>query len=128
MQRAVKSRGGKERRTARRYVLALPVKVGGPTHQPWDGVAKDVSVNGLYLIIKTDEILPLGSMIDFSMVLPVEVTGKHQIRVSGRAKTVRVEKQTGEEIGSLGIASTIESYDFVRFEDTTPERQTAPVA
>jgi len=128
MQRTVKSRGGKERRTARRYVLALPVKVGGPTHQPWDGVAKDVSINGLYLIIKTDEVLPLGSMIDFSMVLPVEVTGKHQIRVSGRAKAVRVEKQTGEEIGYLGIASTIESYDFVRSEGTASDRRTVPIA
>jgi hypothetical protein len=124
MPRTAKSRSTEERRTAKRYVLALPVKVGGPTHQPWDGVAKDVSVNGLYLIVKTDEILPLGSMLDFSMVLPVEVTGKHQIRVSGRAKTVRVEKQTGEEIGCVGIASHIESYDFVRSEETGSEPQT----
>lgn len=117
MQRAVKTRNTKERRTARRYVLSLPVKVGGPKHQPWDGVAKDVSINGLYLIIKTDEVLPLGAMLDFSTVLPVEVTGKHQVRVSGRAKAVRIEKQTGEEFGCVGIASTIESYDFIRSEE-----------
>jgi hypothetical protein len=118
MQRAAKSGTTKERRGARRYVLSLPVKVAGPTHQSWDAVAKDVSINGLYLIINTDEILRPGTMLDFSMLLPIEVTGKDQIRVSGRAKAVRIEKQAGKEINCVGIASTIESYDFVRAEDS----------
>jgi PilZ domain len=121
MRRAANTREGKERRVARRYVLDLPVKVGRPTDQVWDGIAKDVSINGLYLIINTDEILPLGTILNFSMTLPCEVTGNSQVRVSGRAKAVRIERFRDEEFDCLGVASTIESYDFVRFEETDAE-------
>jgi hypothetical protein len=123
LRRAVNTRGNKERRGARRYVLSLPVKVGRPTDQVWDAIAKDVSINGLYLIVNTDEILPLGTILDFSMTLPCEVTGDSHIRVSGRAKAVRIERYMDEEIDCLGVASTIESYDFVRFEDPASEQQ-----
>jgi len=33
----------------------------------WDGVTKDVSTGGLYLILNTGEIPPLGTMLAFEM-------------------------------------------------------------
>lgn len=124
MKQAIKTRGTKERRAARRYGLALPVKVGAPPHQVRDGVTKDISTDGLYLILNTDEILPLGIMLDFEMTLPTEVTGEYQVRVSGRARAVRVERYMDEEIERLGVASKIENYDFVRVEGPTSEHGT----
>ncbi len=117
VRRAVKTHGTKERRAARRYGLALPVRVSAPTHQVRDGITKDISTNGLYMVLTTDEILPLGTMLDFSMTLPSEVTGKYQVRVRGRARAVRVDRHIDEENDCLGVASTIESYDFVRLEE-----------
>jgi hypothetical protein len=123
MRRVIKTRVTKERRAARRYGLALPVKVDAPTHQVRDGITKDVSTSGLYLILTTDEILPVGTMMDFSMTLPSEVTGEYEVRVSGRAKAVRVERYMDEEIDCLGVASTIESYEFVRVEEPASQYQ-----
>jgi hypothetical protein len=90
----------------------------------WDGVTKDVSTSGLYLILNTDEILPLGTLLDFEMTLPSEVTGEYRVRVSGRARAVRVERYIDDEFYCLGVASTIENYDFIRVEKPTFEHQT----
>lgn len=97
-----------ERRTARRYNLALEIKLQSELKQfqPISGFTRDISVNGFYF--GTSQKLSIGSRIWFSITLtPFEATNAF---ISGHARVVRVEEISGTE--QQGIGAVIEGYKF----------------
>jgi PilZ domain-containing protein len=97
-----------ERRAARRFNLALEVKLKSELKQfqPTSGFTRDISINGF--CFGTSQKLSIGTKIWFSIMLtPSETT---TALISGRARVVRVEEISGTE--QRGIGAVIEGYRF----------------
>jgi hypothetical protein len=100
-----------ERRATSRYNLTLPVEVRIVPNLPAVGSisvkTRGISTNGFYFNIAQE--FTVETEFEFSIALPIEVTGATQAYVSGKAQAVRVE-DTGESYpGSLGVGTLIES-------------------
>ena len=111
-----------ERRATSRYNLALPVTIrvalnlaaGGPILVE----TRDISTNGFYFNIA--EQFTTGTQFEFSIALPIEITGAIRASICGKARAVRV-KETGENHpGHLGVGALIESYQISRAESLKP--------
>ncbi|MBI4465941.1 MAG: PilZ domain-containing protein [Acidobacteria bacterium] len=110
-----------ERRTARRFLMNLPVEVtgpaaGGPVAPP--AKTRDVSYQGLYFTL--DRQVQVGSAIEFVLTLPNEITLSGDVRVRCAGRVVRVEAVSSgevekgpEESSRVGVAAVIEQYDFL---------------
>ncbi len=99
-----------ERRAARRFSMALPLKVkftseNGTVERP--GETRDVSFRGLYFTI--DENVDAGSSIEFVLTLPQQITLAGDVHIRCFARVVRVETQNG----GRGVAARIERYEFL---------------
>lgn len=105
-----------ERRTARRYDLALPVIVRVPAERATSRKAKtrDISARGLYFVIDQD--LEAGSELDITLTLPAEITHGGDVFVRALGKIVRVENKKEEGMSRMGVAAVIERYDILRDE------------
>lgn len=105
-----------ERRTARRYDLALPVIVRVPTGRAGSRKAKtrDISTRGLYFVIDQD--LEAGSELDITLTLPAEITQGGDVFVRASGRIVRVENKKEEGSSRMGVAAVIERYDILRDE------------
>jgi len=102
----------KERRSARRFGLRLPIVVrwrNGRTLAEAITQSKDVSSHGIYFLLPEE--VKRGSSLEVVMTLPPELTrvGPVRIRLLGRVQ--RIERQVPSE---LGVAAVIERYQFVR--------------
>jgi len=96
-----------ERRTARRYKLALEIKLQPELNQfqPISGFTRDISSRGFSF--GTSEMLCVGMMMWFSIMLPpFEAVNTF---INGRARVVRVEDVSGIE---QGIGAVIEGFSF----------------
>ncbi|MGH9691403.1 MAG: PilZ domain-containing protein [Candidatus Acidiferrales bacterium] len=104
-----------DRRASRRYALSLPVVVGIPPRQAGLGKMRDISTQGLYLTVKTDEPLEPGTKLDFSLTLPIEATGGIEVKVRVGGKAVRIDRCAEAEINHshVGIAAVIETYNLI---------------
>jgi hypothetical protein len=104
-----------ERRVARRYELAVPVKVEGteaPAPVSLPGHTRDISTSGLYFNM---EFPPrAGSLVSLRLTLPPTVTGGEEVLVELSARIVRVEPSRNAAGGPLGVAARIEKYDIVK--------------
>ena len=102
---------GAERRTTRRYTMALPVTVrssGHETPSELHGKTRDVSFRGLYFTI--DAGCDPGSEIEFILTLPKEVTLASDVNIHCFGHVVRVEDQNG----GRGVAARIDRYEFMQ--------------
>jgi len=118
----VKATAGSERRRSRRYDIALPVEVrtpvaGGPARET-RGETKDISARGLYFVIDQD--LTPGSELEFTLVLPREITGESEVLVRAQGRVIRVIPQTDGGANRIGVAAMIEKYEMVRAEIPSP--------
>ena len=105
---------GAERRRHHRFGLAIPVQV-----QPGKGAApsistitRDISATGIYFDFAGG--IEQGSEMNFELVLPSQMTHGEPVHIRCHGKIVRVERPDAE--GKIGVAATIESFDFVRAE------------
>ena len=106
-----------ERRTARRYDLALPVSIRLPIENETisrKGKTRDISTRGVYFLFDND--LNAGSELDLTMTLPAEVTGGTEVLIRAIGKVVRVDKRGDDHDHCVGIAAIIERYEIVRNE------------
>jgi PilZ domain len=107
-----------ERRATSRYNLALPVEVRLAPDLPEVGSilakTRDISTHGFYFNIA--QTFQVGTEFEFSISLPIEVTGTAQAYVCGKARAVRVEETGESHPGSLGVGALIESYQISRAE------------
>jgi hypothetical protein len=101
-----------EQRNTRRFDLRLPVQVkfsnGGVHEIP--AQTRDVSARGAFFYM--DQSLKEGSPIEFTLILPPEITLTESIRVRCKGKVVRIEP-TRQDSKKVGVAAAIEEYDFV---------------
>jgi hypothetical protein len=111
-----------ERRATSRYNLALPVEIRLAPVLPAVGSilvqTRDISIHGFYFNISQG--FTAGTKFEFSIALPIEVTGATQAYVSGKARAVRVEETGESHPGSLGVGALIESYQISRAKSVKP--------
>ena len=101
---------GAERRTSRRYTMALPITIraNGRGDSELRGKTRDVSFRGLYFM--TDANCDPGSEIEFILTLPKEITLATDVNIHCFGHVVRVEDQ---EAGR-GVAARIDRYEFMQ--------------
>lgn len=99
------------KRATRRFALRLPVSV---TYTQ-DGVqeksaqTRDVSARGICFYL--DSSIAEGSVIEFTLTLPPEITLTESIRVRCKGKVVRVDE--GGPDGKVAVAAVIDEYEFL---------------
>jgi hypothetical protein len=102
---------GVERRTSRRYTMALPVTIranGAGEAAELRGKTRDVSFRGLYFT--TDANCDPGSEIEFILTLPKEITLANDVNIRCFGHVVRVENQQD----GRGVAARIDRYEFLQ--------------
>ena len=111
-----------ERRATSRYNLALPVEIRLAPNLAAVGsffvTTRDLSTHGFYFNIAQE--FTVGTKFEFSIVLPIEVIGATQAYVSGKARAVRVEENSGSHPDRSGVGALIESYQIRRGESVKP--------
>ena len=70
---------------------------------------ENISANGVLLAMDND--VPVGSMVDFTILLPAEVVGARQnVQIDCRGRVVR----SFEDRGRRGVGVVIDEYHFER--------------
>ncbi|HKO04228.1 MAG TPA: PilZ domain-containing protein [Candidatus Acidoferrales bacterium] len=105
-----------DRRIARRYELAIPVKYERPetaaTEVP-QGRTREISRSGLYFT--ADAAPEPGSMVTLTLTLPSHLTGGgDEVLVEVLVRILRIEPPEATADGRIGIAARIEKYEIVR--------------
>ena len=72
-----------------------------------------VRTNGGGVYFEFASSLEVGTPLEFVLTLPEQITKGNAVRIRCMGKVVRVDTGKSEE-GSLGIAATIERYEFLR--------------
>ena len=107
-----------ERRATSRYNLALLAEIRVAPNLAAVGTilveTQDVSTHGFYFNIAQK--FTVGTQFEFSIPLPIEITGATQVNMSGKARAVRVEETGESHPGYSGIGALIESYQVSRGE------------
>jgi len=99
-----------ERRAARRFTMALPIKVRIPTESGFveqSAETRDVSFRGLYFMC--DSSVETGDSIELVLTLPQRITLAGDVHIRCYAKVLRVEDQSPHR----GVAARIERYEFL---------------
>src|SRR3989475_6697382 len=101
----------REKRSTRRFALRLPVSVTYADNGSQEKAAqtRDVSARGICFYV--DSAIAAGSSIEFTLILPPEITLTESIRVRCKGKVVRVDN--GGSDGKVAVAAVIEEYDFL---------------
>ena len=98
------------RRSSLRFPLELPTKLRwmeGDQVSTLHTQTTNMSSSGLYLLVGTQD--QPGSVIEFEVKLPAEMTKGAGVVLRGKGRLVRREKLAGERVG---IAAVIERYQF----------------
>jgi PilZ domain-containing protein len=101
----------REKRSTRRFALRLPVSVTYSDDGAKEKAAqtRDVSARGICFYV--DSAIAAGSAIEFTLVLPPEITLTESIRVRCKGKVVRVDNSSADE--KVAVAAVIEEYEFL---------------
>src|SRR3989442_14863309 len=101
----------REKRSTRRFALRLPVSVTYADNGSQEKAAqtRDVSARGICFYV--DSAIAAGSAIEFTLVLPPEITLTESIRVRCKGKVVRVDN--GGPEGKVAVAAVIDEYEFL---------------
>ena len=101
--------------------MSLPVVLSKITEAEEMAQTRDVSSGGVYFEVA--EAPSPGSRLEFVLTLPTEITltGPVQIRCIG--KVVRVDHGMARQIG---VAATIDRYEFLRNRDGSDEMPASP--
>jgi hypothetical protein len=101
----------REKRSTRRFALRLPVSVTYSDDGAHEKAAqtRDVSARGICFYV--DSAIAAGSAIEFTLVLPPEITLTESIRVRCKGKVVRVDNSSAED--KVAVAAVIEEYEFL---------------
>jgi hypothetical protein len=101
----------REKRSTRRFALRLPVSVtySDDGAQGKAAQTRDVSARGICFYV--DSAIDAGSAIEFTLVLPPEITLTESIRVRCKGKVVRVDNSSADD--KVAVAAVIEEYEFL---------------
>ncbi len=110
-----------ERRSARRYKLALPIEISRmtPAEKPHrlHGTTRDISTCGIYFTL--GQPLPLRTRFQFSVTLPAKMIQGIEVLITAQGRVVRVEKRGSRAVERVGIGAVIEKYETVSSEVET---------
>ncbi len=100
---------GAERREARRYSMALPLRIisRSPDHPEVKAETRDVSYRGLYFYVSSS--VEIGSEIEFVLMLPKQITLSGDVNIRCRGQVVRIDENGTRR----GIAARIDRYEFL---------------
>src|SRR5689334_92631 len=100
-----------EKRATRRFALRLPVSVNYAENGGAEKAAqtRDVSARGICVYV--DSAIAEGSVIEFTLTLPPEITLTESIKVKCKGKVVRVDD--GNPDGRVAVAAVIDEYEFL---------------
>jgi len=87
--------------------MALVRSSQGEVHK--NGETRNVSSTGVYFVIS--HVVAPGSLLEFVITLPDDVSISGPVRLLCKGKATRVEI---EEDALVGVAATIERYEFMR--------------
>ena len=92
--------------------MTLPVAVRAEEAIAEEAIVstRDISSSGVYF--NFDSELEVGTTLEFVLTLPQETTRGIPVQLKCMGKVVRVDR-SGQD-GPLGIAATIERYEFMR--------------
>ncbi len=96
-----------EKRATRRFALRLPVAVTHDGAEEKNAQTRDVSARGICFYV--DSAISPGSLIEFTLTLPPEITLTESIRVRCKGKVVRVDDGDGK----VAVAAVIDEYEFL---------------
>ncbi len=101
----------KEQRRSQRFQLTMPITLlrGGRGQINKIGETRNVSSTGVYFVAA--EAVEPGTLLEFIITLPDEISAVGPVRLLCKGKVVRVDQQ---EESLLGVAATIERYEFIR--------------
>jgi hypothetical protein len=101
---------GADRREARRFTMSLPMRVLPGKFRKSELVThtRDVSYRGLYFL--TEAKFEIGSLIEFVITLPQQVTQSGDVNIRCQGQILRIEPASN---GHMGVAAKIEQYEFV---------------
>jgi hypothetical protein len=99
------------KRATRRFALRLPVSVTYTQEGAQEKAAqtRDVSARGICFYL--DSSIAAGSVIEFTLTLPPEITLTESIRVRCKGRVVRVDE--GGPEGKVAVAAVIDEYEFL---------------
>ncbi len=99
-----------DRRSRRRVVATLPVRVRGTTANAELSAAqtRDVSTNGVFLYSASR--MAEGSDVELVLILPPELTSGEKCWVCCHARVLRVEQGPGKD---FGVAAEIRRMDIL---------------
>ena len=117
----------KERRATSRFNLVLPVTIRTVPNVHAVGTifveTHDISTNGFYFNIAQH--FTAGTHFEFSIALPIDITGAIQTYINGTARAVRVEETGESHAGRSGVGALIEKYRISRVDSVNPKRMRA---
>ena len=96
-----------EKRATRRFALRLPVAVTHDGSEEMSAQTRDVSARGICFYV--DSAISPGSLIEFTLTLPPEITLTESIKVRCKGKVVRVDDGDGK----VAVAAVIDEYEFL---------------
>src|SRR2546423_4369291 len=101
----------REKRSTRRFALRLPVSVTYADNGSQEKAAqtRDVSARGICFYV--DSAIAAGSAIEFTLVLPPEITLTESIRVRCKGKVVRVDNSSADD--KVAVAPAIVENAFL---------------
>ncbi len=102
---------GADKRRAQRFPMALPVAVKAEEGAGSAVRTRDISSSGVYFEFGSP--IDVGTALEFVLTLPGEITKGSAVRIRCVGKVVRVDR-AARAASSVGIAATIERYEFVR--------------
>ncbi len=79
---------------------------------------RDISTHGFYFNIAQKFLV--GTEFEFSIALPIQITGAIQAYASGKARAVPVDETGESHERCLGAGALIESYQISRAESVKP--------
>jgi hypothetical protein len=105
----------KDRRTARRYDLSIPVIIHAPILKEAVsriGKTLDISTRGVCFTIENN--LSAGAELDITVHFPTELTGGTKVFIRATGKVVRVDKGSGNVGQKIDVAVVFEMCQIVR--------------
>jgi hypothetical protein len=97
-----------EMQSAPRFPLHLPVSVKAKSGD-YAAETQNISANGVLFAMDND--VPVGSLVDFTILLPGEVVGSvSNVQIDCRGRVVR----SFEDRGRRGVGVVIDEYHFER--------------
>jgi hypothetical protein len=97
-----------EMQSAPRFPLHLSASVKSLGND-YSAETENISANGVLLAMDND--VPVGSMVDFTILLPAEIVGaRRDVQIDCRGRVVR----SFEDRGRRGVGVVIDEYHFER--------------